>query len=129
MKMKPIGLKLDSRFSITPAPALYRRNLSLKSEVGVLISESPARPRRDNAAINPNVKLHLNGLRLESSSDSTSTDDDSAEPTLLVNTEAVYRLYGEGWTNDTVFVWTMKASDVGSHCDYIIGAETKLKNT
>lgn len=68
------------------------------------------------------------GLRLESSEGPTTTEDDeSAEPTLLVDSDAEFRLYGEGWTNETVLELTEYAGTVGDHCRYIMnGAKTKV---
>lgn len=73
----------------------------------------------------PQVSLY--GVKLEfSDPPAVYETEGTSEPTLLVRSHAQYRLYGSGWKEDTLFVWTDREGVAGGACEYIIGDKSKV---
>lgn len=65
-----------------------------------------------------NVQVY--GLRLEST-DSGIEYDERGVPQLLVERNATFRLFGSGWTENTIFVLTDRVGDLGAPCEFPSG--------
>lgn len=107
------------------------RTRRLLSEQGVDVDDLdnhilPAKSERIRRDVDASSNVTIYGVLLESSTPPALYDDDGGgEPTLLVGSEATYRLFGSGWTEDTIFVWTEQTGEYGSECEYITGDKTK----
>lgn len=60
----------------------------------------------------------IEGLRIESS-DKEPIHGDEGIPRILAGTNAVIRLFGQGFTNDTVITFTDVLAERGAICDKI----------
>lgn len=65
-----------------------------------------------------NVQVY--GLRLEAS-DAGIEYNDGGVPLLLVERNATFRLFGSGWTENTIFVLTDRKGDLGAACEFPSG--------
>lgn len=72
-------------------------------------------------------QVNLFGLRMEYSNAGVDYDEQGV-PQLLVQREATFRLFGSGWTENTIFVLTEKTGDRGGPCEFPIGDIQKVCN-
>uniref|UniRef100_A0A2S2QRF7 Metal transporter CNNM2 n=1 Tax=Sipha flava TaxID=143950 RepID=A0A2S2QRF7_9HEMI len=70
-------------------------------------------------------QVNLFGLRMEYS-DAGVDYDDQGVPQLLVQRMALFRLFGSGWSENTLFVLTEKTGDRGGPCEFPIGEVQKV---
>lgn len=79
-------------------------------------------PQASSAVTQTKNEFRLLGIRLEFSDPPAAYEDDgTAEPTLLVGSEARYRLFGIGWPKNITFMWTEKGGNVGDSCFFTTG--------
>lgn len=64
--------------------------------------------------------VELYGLRMESS-DALVDYDERGVPQILVQRNTSFRLFGNGWTEKTLFVLTEKVGERGGPCEFPIG--------
>ncbi|KAI5706961.1 hypothetical protein M8J75_012902 [Diaphorina citri] len=69
--------------------------------------------------------VQVYGIRLESSSSPPEFSDEGV-PRLLVKTKAVVRVFGQGWTPDTLFVLTGRPGNTGDLCEFPVGDVLKI---
>lgn len=55
--------------------------------------------------------------------------DEKGVPQLLIQRNASFRLFGDGWTERTLFILTEKKGVKGSHCEYPKGEIQEVNNT
>uniref|UniRef100_A0A8D8YKD0 Metal transporter CNNM2 n=1 Tax=Cacopsylla melanoneura TaxID=428564 RepID=A0A8D8YKD0_9HEMI len=123
--------KLLQKLRLKPREKRKPREVSNCSEGAAgCLSQEPSRVARqssvyegDRARVESHVELY--GLRLESSSSSPEFSDEGV-PRLLVNTQAVFRVFGRGWTDDTLFVLSGNAGNKGDMCEFPVGQVIKI---
>lgn len=69
------------------------------------------------APILPSDDVILYGMRLESA-ESPAEYDEAGVPELLAGTKATFRLFGSGWTNQTVFALTASSGHRNGYCEH-----------
>lgn len=72
-------------------------------------------------------QVNLFGLRMEYS-DAGVDYDEQGVPQLLVQRMALFRLFGSGWSENTLFVLTEKTGERGGPCEFPIGDVQKVCN-
>lgn len=72
-------------------------------------------------------QVNLVGLRMEHS-DAGVDYDEQGVPQLLVQREALFRLFGNGWSENTLFVLTEKMGDRGGPCEFPVGDVQKVSS-
>lgn len=70
-------------------------------------------------------EVELFGLRMEFS-DAAVDYDEQGVPQLLVQRNASFRLFGSGWTDNTLFVLTEKIGEKGGPCEFPVGVVLKV---
>lgn len=71
--------------------------------------------------------VELFGLRMEYS-DAAVDYDEQGVPQLLVQRNASFRLFGNGWTDKTLFVLTEKVGEKGGPCEFPVGEVQEVCN-
>ncbi|XP_072162417.1 unextended protein isoform X2 [Bemisia tabaci] len=97
-----------------------RRNGNSESEFGSVRAVSQLPPsvvEAPPAPILPSDDVILYGMRLESA-ESPAEYDEAGVPELLAGTKATFRLFGSGWTNQTVFALTASSGHRNGYCEH-----------
>lgn len=72
-----------------------------------------------NTASESPVRIY--GLRIENPNPATVEYSEKGVPTLLVNRNETIRIFGSGWTDNSVFILTDRKASRGEHCEYLTG--------
>lgn len=96
------------------------------SELNVTNPESIA-PAEANPISTPGSKIKLLGLRIEES-DKEPRIVDEMIPSVLRNTVFMLRMFGEGFTKDTVIAFTHVPESYGSRCHFLLSGTYKVSN-